>query len=592
MIPCYLGKLGLYLRANSEADDRHRLRSYITRTSRNEFQWMIRLGRPDLGARLEHAPAVEMMEIERAHGPGDEPRESRTDSAVDIRTRLGAFGLSFVWRLKAHASFDSILDSLTMAQLRERDAKRSLPISARLNGSFVLSARQVHQLLQVKKSTAQEWWRKSQRTGDSEEMRRSKWDVSGMIPCYLGKPGLSLGANSEADDRRRLRSYITRTSRGFGIAKKEIRLALKVKALCKTRDGYIYELEPKRTDMDFKSLVRKQEIGERGPDDGIGKVLMLVGATGAGKSTLINGMVNYAYGVTWNDDFRFKLIGDEGNGKNQAQSQTKWVSAYVLHKQLGMAFPYTLTLVDTPGFGDTKGMKRDDELKNQIEQFFSHGGYFGVDQLDGVALERMELLRKGHASVRQHGGEWLTGWMGAREVGQRPEEERSNASSLSSDENESEYENAASALPPEISLPPHVRTPDDDHLLTVLSEGFKREMGKFQELIKEAHASMHRIDEIALRPNPIEITNYIEMLIRKEFQEEQPGHSQRIKYLEEARRKSEVAKAVLESYDPNDMEWDITMFDTDEPNEGEFKKKPMRKLFKKLTNLFSSKEKT
>lgn len=35
---------------------------------------------------------------------------------------------------------------------------------------------------------------------------------------------------------------------------------------------------------------------------------MLVGATGSGKSTLVDGIVNYVLGVRFNDPFRFTLV--------------------------------------------------------------------------------------------------------------------------------------------------------------------------------------------------------------------------------------------------------------------------------------------
>lgn len=38
------------------------------------------------------------------------------------------------------------------------------------------------------------------------------------------------------------------------------------------------------------------------------KTIMLVGATGSGKSTLVDGIVNYVLGVRFNDPFRFTLV--------------------------------------------------------------------------------------------------------------------------------------------------------------------------------------------------------------------------------------------------------------------------------------------
>ncbi|OPL20444.1 hypothetical protein AM593_10395, partial [Mytilus galloprovincialis] len=39
-----------------------------------------------------------------------------------------------------------------------------------------------------------------------------------------------------------------------------------------------------------------------------GKTIMLLGATGSGKSKLLDGMINYIFGVSWDDNFRLKMV--------------------------------------------------------------------------------------------------------------------------------------------------------------------------------------------------------------------------------------------------------------------------------------------
>nr|CAH0098406.1 unnamed protein product [Daphnia galeata] len=102
------------------------------------------------------------------------------------------------------------------------------------------------------------------------------------------------------------------------------------------------------------------------------KVIILMGATGCGKSTLINGMINYILGVQWNDPSRFKCVrDDEANAKNQAHSQTSSVTAYTLRHHEGMAVPYSITIIDTPGYGDTRGVRRDKLITSNIHQFLT-----------------------------------------------------------------------------------------------------------------------------------------------------------------------------------------------------------------------------
>lgn len=116
-----------------------------------------------------------------------------------------------------------------------------------------------------------------------------------------------------------------------------------------------------------------------------GRVLMIVGATGSGKSTLINGMTNYIFGVEWGDPFRYVLIHDEG-ARSQTESQTSWITAYTFHKTEYSTIPYTLTIIDTPGFGDTRGVKRDKEIANQIKELFTNCKIHVVDQLHAIGF--------------------------------------------------------------------------------------------------------------------------------------------------------------------------------------------------------------
>ena len=115
------------------------------------------------------------------------------------------------------------------------------------------------------------------------------------------------------------------------------------------------------------------------------RVLILVGATGTGKTTLINGVANYIYGVKWEDDYRLKVIDKEGH-LSQAYGQTKQITAYTFPKQKGSPVPYTLTIIDTPGFGDSDGVEHDRYIVQQIRDFFSLKPPKGIAFLHGIGF--------------------------------------------------------------------------------------------------------------------------------------------------------------------------------------------------------------
>lgn len=151
-----------------------------------------------------------------------------------------------------------------------------------------------------------------------------------------------------------------------------------------------YKVEGTQIPLNGKML-HKVSVGEevKGVEE---KVLMVLGATGAGKSTLINGMINYIFGVNWKDNFRFKLITEEA--KSQAHSQTSSITAYTIYHMDGSQVEYNLTIIDTPGFGDTSGLERDKKITEQIKEFFSVQGQNGISHLNGIGFVTQSALAR------------------------------------------------------------------------------------------------------------------------------------------------------------------------------------------------------
>ena len=152
---------------------------------------------------------------------------------------------------------------------------------------------------------------------------------------------------------------------------------LKQSTLVEYGPPQVYKLPLHLTSQNKADGLYKYSIGKSNQKPE--KVLMVLGATGAGKSTMINGLANYVMGVKFEDKFRFKVVTDEGSG-SQAHSQTQTITAYTFYSTI---LDYNLTVIDTPGFGDTE---RDKHIIKQIKTFFAGQNRGGIDVLHGIGF--------------------------------------------------------------------------------------------------------------------------------------------------------------------------------------------------------------
>ncbi|XP_045610525.2 uncharacterized protein [Procambarus clarkii] len=151
----------------------------------------------------------------------------------------------------------------------------------------------------------------------------------------------------------------------------------------KDEEGLItYEIN---TEVNHKDEDGKIQVMSIGPvNEGPIKSVLLLGETGAGKTRVLNTMINHLLGVNFDDNFRFQLKDYvESDDLLQVESQTEYITAYIVSHQLGMPIECNYMLIDTPGFGDTR-MNHDKVPIERLTIFLTSN--CGIDDLNCVAL--------------------------------------------------------------------------------------------------------------------------------------------------------------------------------------------------------------
>ena len=105
--------------------------------------------------------------------------------------------------------------------------------------------------------------------------------------------------------------------------------------------------------------------------------IMIIGETGVGKSTWIHSFINYMQSIQLEENDRYYLFDEKSlqeeyqktHGEKQPGSSVTDTPA-IYNIEASMLFKNPIRLIDTAGFGDTRGAKYDEKITEDIKNLF------------------------------------------------------------------------------------------------------------------------------------------------------------------------------------------------------------------------------
>ena len=190
-----------------------------------------------------------------------------------------------------------------------------------------------------------------------------------IIENILNNNSISIKMESTSEDLPAPKNEnVTNSNKPKSSNKKKIEDFSKYEIIKKKKDFTIYKYSNVKRESNHDLVYQYYFDSFEASDYESAYVVLFCGKTGDGKSTALNAFFNIIKGIELKDNYRFILITEPPKAKGQAESQTDGVHLYYLKDYNNKP----IILIDSQGYGDTRGITYDQKINSAFEYVFSN----------------------------------------------------------------------------------------------------------------------------------------------------------------------------------------------------------------------------